>query len=111
MKKQIKKTVKPVNKTKKELFVNFCDINDIDDLYFYFALGKTNAGISINRLEFESIYKRGLNDAYTIAIDFVNVLNNTCNTFSEAFDKYQKMNLPWYKKLWNKITKPFKKNK
>lgn len=108
MKKQIKKITKVTKKdNRKELVVNLSNVNDIDDLYFNYAIGKCNAGIPLNNLEFTTIYRRGLNDAYTFAIEMFNVmscLNAACN-------EEQKKDEPWYKKVWNKITSPFKKNK
>ena len=111
MKKQIKKTAKTVKKDKKELYVNLYAIKDIDDLYFNFAIGKCNANIPNTSIELVTIYTRGLNDAFEFATSVINLAGCVNSTIDKVAAIVEEKKTPWYKKFWNKITNPFRRNK
>lgn len=111
MKKQNKKNIKVVDTPKKTIVVNLCDVKTVGDLLFNIAIGKCNAGVVITEDELMATYAKGAADAaefMTKVYDFAGMLKDTIKT---CVDVWTEKKTPWYKKLWNKITKPFKKNK
>lgn len=115
MKKQTKKVAKTTNKTKTELVVNLYDVNDIDDLYFNFAIAKCNANIPLTETEFTTVYTRGASDALKFAIE-ITAFTKMIDSITDKFKTPETIEEPvekkaWYKRLWEKITKPFRKSK
>lgn len=120
MKKQTKKIIKKTSTPKKEIFVNLCDINDVEDVKWYVAIGKCNAGIPITEEDLNMAYARGANDCvaamdtmvreYINSEAFMNQVHETSQFINNMINEhYTPKKTPWYKKLWNKITGIFKR--
>lgn len=88
-------TKKNIKATKKPAYiVNVDAIEHLDDIDTVFGLAKHNAGLPISDDELASI-------CYSMIEQFgtkIFIVDCKCDT-------------PWYKRFWNWVTKPFKKNK
>lgn len=92
---------KKTNKTKKyDYVVNLSKIKHIDDINPCWAFARHRAGLPLSDDELADICMSVLEDIVppVIAINICNCEDTTKNT-------------PWYKRVWNWLTKPFKKNK
>ena len=115
MRKNSKKTTKST-----ELYVNMMDPDGILDTKYNLILAKVRANIPIITSEIDDLVRYGaemvldlIDDAYDAISANVTFVKD--GKLAEKLIKVIKEDLkketPWYKKVWNWITKPFKKNK
>lgn len=91
--------MKNTNKTKKYSYIVNCDdIEVLADIEPVWALAKHGAGLPITDDELTAIIVR----AYELNGPKMTVQICQCT---------RKKATPWYKRVWNFLTKPFKKNK
>lgn len=93
-----KKTTK--NKVKPAYKADITNCETVNDVKLAFALAKHNAKLSLTDDNLETIINAVL-DEFMEQYPMVTVVNCEC---------YCKKT-PWYKRFWNWLTKPFKKNK
>lgn len=115
MRKNSKKTTKST-----ELYVNMMDPDGILDTKYNLILAKVRANVPIITSEIDDLVRYGaemvldlIDDAYDAISDNVTFVKD--GKLAEKLIKVIKEDLkketPWYKKVWNWITKPFRKNK
>lgn len=119
MKKETKKKV--VKKPK--YIVDLTTVQTIDDVKYQFAKAKALAGVKLTKAEVLFIAWYGATVMMDVIDSCINEINKSTTTIKIEDDKlYDKLDKivkkamapkkdPWYKRAWNWITKPFKKNK
>lgn len=114
MKKQVKKNTKPVLK------VDLTDVETPEDIRYSFLYAKATQGFKMTKAEVEELVMFGVRLATevidnTLAERQKNIIkvvdDKIYNKLEKIFDDIVNPKKPWYKRLWNWITKPFKKNK
>lgn len=93
--------MKKIKKQKYSYIVDMSEIESLDDIAVVFALSKHNAGLTLSDNElFDIIEWTALKCAPVIKVCLVDC---TCKCAKEE-------KKPWYKRFWNWLTKPFKKD-
>lgn len=85
-------------KNKIKYTVNLDEIETLGDIDAVFALGKHNAGLPLSDKELMSIVEWVIDNIHP-AITFCTIECAKCKK------------LPWYKRFWNWLKKPFTKSK
>ena len=114
MKKQVKKETKPM------LIVNLTDIETPEDIRYSFLYAKATQGFKLTNDEVEELVLFGVRLA-TRVIDealaerqkkVIKVVDDKIyNKLEKIFDGIINPKQPWYKRFWNWVKNPFKKNK
>lgn len=88
--------MKKIKEIKPSYIVNLDEIEHLDDIAAVFALSKHSAGLPLTDGE--------LLDIIDYATDMMRPTIIVCNCTKEK-------KLPWYKRFWNSLKKPFIKKK
>lgn len=115
--------MKTTKKTKKEpkFIVDYTNIERPEDVYVEYILAKVRAGMVIDTEEAKMLVKFGavltmevidnyielFEKCHVTTIEDEKVAKDLLDVLVKATQKKQ----PWYKRFWNWLTKPFKKNK
>lgn len=105
MKKAIKKTVK-VKRPK--YTISMLDVANVDDVTAYFIGQKISAGMRITDYDYDtviSILKDALLDEILPGNGYAVVKDNCVYLRCKACKVEEKTKKPWYKRLWNWITR------
>ena len=102
--------------TSPNYIVDLTKVESCDDIKLSFIRGKALAGIKLTEGEFRYIIRYGAEIAMDTIENFVNqqkaiVFPDVDMETAEKVMKILQGKKPWYKRFWNWITKPFKKNK
>lgn len=105
-----KKTTKK-NKVKPAYIVDITECKDLYDVALAFALAKQEAKQPLTNDDIDIICINAI-DQFAEALDKVGIIKkenhcieSACNVICECDVKQKK--LPWYKKLWNTLKRPF----
>ena len=114
MKKQVKKDMKPM------LIVDLTDAETPADIRYSFLYAMAEQGYKMTKEEIEELVMFGVRLAAEVIDNALaerqkNVIkvvdDKIYNKLEKIFDDIVNPKKPWYKRFWNWITKPFRKNK
>ena len=105
---------------KSAFIVDLTNVESCDDIKFEFIRGKALAGVKLTDDEIMYLINLGAKLAVEVIDECIEKLNAKTVHIQDdkLYDELEKIlkkavqpKTPWYKKVWNWITKPFKKNK
>lgn len=99
--------MKKINTKKYSYIVDYDKIEVMNDIDAVWALAKQEAGLPLTNSELESIVLHSY-EAFGPKVT-VRIYPCRCTKNTPWYKCTKKT--PWYKRVWNFLTKPFKKNK